>query len=444
GTNNIDHHHGRFPAADGSTLPWAWTDSIAGLDRASHIIILGGDPYHRQPIVDLRIRRAIRRGAQVYVVTPEPNRLDRLATGVIRYAAGQTGLIARALLNVVLSEELMRGAFAAGQGASVAMRRASLALDTPERVADLAQTDAEALRALAREIADATGAVLLYDEMATREPEGASLATDMLDLALLTDNFGHRGAGVGPLFEDNNSLGARDMGVLPDTLPGYRPVGDAAAREALGAAWGADLSDTPGLDYEALLDGGVKALYVMGADPLRHASPEQHARLAATEFLVAQDTFLTETAQVATVVLPAVSYTEKDGTFTNTERCVQVVRKAMLELPGARADWVILNNVAQALGLDWNYQSPAQILGEIARTVPLYAGASRRALGQTGARWPLAPGTPDAGGHPTLIGSPFLTWEMLAQGITEASLASSDHTESEKMAMASGHTEGQE
>ncbi len=443
GTNNIDHHHGRFPAPDGKALPWVWTDSIAGLDRASHIVLLGGDAYHRQPIIDLRIRRAIRRGAKVYVLTPEPNRLDRLATAAIRYAAGQSGLIARTLLNVVLSEGLTRGAYAEGHASDAQTRLSDITQDTPERVADLAQTDAAALRMLAREIAGATGAVLLYDEMATLEPSRASLAADLLDLALLTGNYGRRGAGVGPLFEDNNSLGARDMGVLPDTLPGYRPVSDTAAREALGAAWDADLSDAPGLGYDDMLGSGMKALYVMGANPMRHATSEQQSRLASTEFLVVQDTFLTETAQAATVVLPAVSYTEKDGTFTNTERCVQVVRKAMLELPGARADWAILNGVAQALGLDWNYQSPTQILGEIARTVPLYAGASRRTLGQTGARWPLAPGAPDTEGRTTLVGSPYLTWEMLAQGVAQGIPASSDHAGSGDLALAGGRAEGQ-
>ena len=136
------------------------------------------------------------------------------------------------------------------------------------------------------------------------------------------------------------------MGLLPDQLPGYVPVDDAQARAALAELWGTSVPADAGLDYDAMLDGGVHALYVMGADPARHATPEQLARLESMEFLVVQDLFLTETAQRATVVLPAVAYTEKDGTFTNTERCVQVVRRAMTELPGARADWDILSSVA--------------------------------------------------------------------------------------------------
>jgi predicted molibdopterin-dependent oxidoreductase YjgC len=203
------------------------------------------------------------------------------------------------------------------------------------------------------------------------------------------------------------------MGALPDLLPGYRPVSDASARAALAQAWSADVPQRPGLDYVAMAAGGVKALYVVGSDPLKHASPAGRDALARIEFLVVQELFLTETAQLAHVVLPSVSSTEKDGTFTSLERRVQVVRKAMLELPGARADWRIMVDVAQALGLDWSYRGAADVLAEIARVTPLYAGASRRGLGQTGAQWPLSPGAESGATH----GSPFLTREMLARGV---------------------------
>ena len=415
GTNNIDHYHGRFPQGE-REMPSAWSDSIAGLERASHIILLGADAYHRQPIVDLRIRRAIRHGARVWVLSPEENRLDRLAAGVVRFRAGQTGAIARALLQVVLSERLTRGSFAEQRQGSLAERLSTVADATPDTVAAAAGCDADVLRTLAREIAGAKGAVILYDEEVTREQTGGSLAGDVLDLALLTDNYGRPGAGVGPLLENSNSLGARDMGLLPKWLPGYRAVGDVEARAALNLAWGAQLSDAPGQDYDAMLAGGVKALYVLGANPAAHLDEQQRAQLAGLEFLVVQELFLTETAKLATVVLPAVSYAEKDGTFTSTERRVQVVRKAMLELPGARADWQILRDVARALDLDWNYSNTAQILAEIGATTPIYAGVSRRGLGATGAQWPLAP-VSDADGQRGVSGSPFLTWEMLTQGV---------------------------
>jgi NADH-quinone oxidoreductase subunit G len=414
GTNNVDHYHGRFPAVERDGLPWVWTDSIAGLDKASVIVLLGTDTYQRQPIIDLRIRRAIRKGARVYVVTPEPARLDRLAAGTIRYTAGQTGTVARALLSTVLSERLTRGDFATTHSDRVEALQSSLAGADADTLARSAGAEAEALRALAREIAQASGAVLLYDEMATREPTGATLPQDALHLAMLTDNYGRSGAGAGPLLEDNNSLGARDMGLLPDQLPGYLPLSDGAS---LAQAWGTELPTSAGKDYEAMLGGGVHALYVIGADPARHATPEQLAHLEALDFLVVQDLTLTETAQRASVVLPAVAYTEKDGTFTNTERAVQVVRRALGELPGARSDWQILNDLAQALGLGWNYNSPVEILAEIGQLVPLYAGVSRRGLGQEGVRWPFSAGTAAASGKPALVGSPYLTWNMAEHGV---------------------------
>jgi NADH-quinone oxidoreductase chain G len=416
GTNNVDHYHGRFPAPRQAGLPWVWTDSIAGLERASHIVLLGADPYHRQPIVDLRIRKAIRRGAKVYVLTPEPSRLDRLAAGTLRYAAGQTGAIARALLGIITDENLTRGDYAERHAREVEARKRELAQASPDAAARAAGVEPGALRELARELAQAEGAVLLYDEMATREPSGATLAADVLELALLTDNVGRAGAGAGPLFEDNNSLGARDMGILPDLLPGYLPVSDARGRQALAEVWGGRLPEIAGLDYDAMLNGGVNALYVLGADPANHATPAQLARLGELDFLVVEDLFLTETAKLADVVLPAVAYPEKDGTFTNTERCVQVVRRAMTELPGARADWQILTSLAKALGLGWSYLAPNDVLREIARVVPLYAGASRKALGFQGARWPLAISEANGAG-PALRGTPYLSWAMLEEGI---------------------------
>jgi NADH-quinone oxidoreductase chain G len=410
GTNNIDHYHGVFPAAGPGVAPWVWTGSLAGLEKASHIILLGADPYHRQPVLDLRIRKAIRKGARGFVVTPEPNRLDRLAAGSIRYMAGQTGAVARALLSLTLAEGLTRGEFATAHIEELARWRE--ANGPAEDAAKAAGVEIEALRALAREIAGAQGVIILYDEMATREPTGATLAADALLLAQVTDNSGRSGAGVGPLFEDSNSLGARDMGLLPDTLPGYQPLADAMARSVVGSAWGAQLSNEPGRDYDAMLSGGVRALFVLGADPARHATPEQLARLEELDALIVQDLFLTETAKRATIVLPGLSYGEKDGTFTNLDRRIQVVRKGMTELPGARADWEVLTTLARMMGLAWAYLSPNDILREVGRIAPIYAGVTRRALGELGLQWPLRAGAVGANRRTTIVGSETLSWPL--------------------------------
>jgi NADH-quinone oxidoreductase chain G len=408
GTNNVDHFHGRFPSPAPGALPWVWTGSIAGLDRAGVILLLGADPYQRQPVLDLRLRKAIRAGARIYILTDTPIRLDRLATATLRYRAGQVGTVARALLALLRAEGLAHGAHAdaAAQGA-------------PENAAALAAeagVDLEGLRAVVRAFTGAPAATILYDEQATLEPTGATLAADALELALLADQYGRPGAGAGPLLEDANSLGARDMGLLPDSLPGYAPVADDAARRQVGLLWGGDLSAAPGLAYDAMLAGGVKALYVMGANPARHAD------LSSMEFVVVQDLTLTETAQRADVVLPAVSYAEKDGTFTNTERCIQAVKRALLPLPGAKADWEILRDLARSLGAAWNYRSSAEVLAEIGQVAPIYGGVRRAALGASGLRWPLVAAASEDGEAP-LAGSDHLTWEHLRAGVSSAAAA---------------------
>jgi predicted molibdopterin-dependent oxidoreductase YjgC len=189
-------------------------------------------------------------------------------------------------------------------------------------------------------------------------------AADLQALAVVTDNIDRPGAGVGPLFEDANSLGARDMGLLPDALPGYR-----APTET-------------GLPYAEMLSSPeVKALYVMGANPVRHVS-----ELPVKDFLIVQDVMLTESAQQADVVLPAVTFAEKEGSMTNIDHHVQVIRRALRPLPGAKADWEILIEMARRLGKPWSYNHPRDVLLEIAHTNPFYAGLTLEGLGLQGVR----------------------------------------------------------
>src|SRR5579863_2466874 len=223
------------------------------------------------------------------------------------------------------------------------------------------------LRLLAHEIAESNGAIILYDEMATLAPGCSDLAADLQALAEITGNIGHAGAGVGPLFEDANSLGARDMGVLPDALPGYKP-----AKET-------------GMAYAEMLSSpNIKALYVMGANPARHL--EQKQLSSSIEFLIVQDIILTETAQQADVVLPAVTFAEKEGSMTNVDHHVQAIRRTLRPLPGARADWEILTDLAQHLGAHWDYGSARDILLEIAEHNPFYASLTWEDLGAQGIR----------------------------------------------------------
>ena len=362
GTPNIDHHHGNFPGLRDpySGTPWMMTNSIADIEKASHIVLIAADPYQRQPILDLRIKKAMRGGAKISIVHEEQTELDRFAAQKITVSQHGAGMAAKILLSAAVRYETMR---VPDDEVHERAMQADGEIRTYEKW--LGPEITEQLYDLAHEIAGAQGAIILYDEMATLAPGCEELAQDIHALAHVTGNTGHAGAGVGPLFEDANSLGARDMGLLPDALPGYQPA-----------------SET-GLGYDEMLNSPrIKALYVMGANPARHVE-----RLpAGLEMLIVQDITMTETARLADVVLPAVTFAEKDGSMTNIDHHVQAIRRALRPLPGAKSDLEIIMEIAKYMGQKWNYPGPREIFSEIARDNPFYAGLTWEDLGEQGIR----------------------------------------------------------
>jgi NADH-quinone oxidoreductase subunit G len=363
GTPNIDHHHGYFPGLRDQLTgkPWMMTNSIVDIEKASHIVLIAADPYERQPILNLRIKKALKSGAQIYIVNESETELDRFAVSKITVPQNGAGIVAKMLLKQVLNGEIVN----------------------PHKYEDIQkklQSEDESIRAagetfgvetttqlqhLAEALAGSEGAIILYDEMATLAPGCEDLAADLQALAVITDNVTRTGSGVGPLIEDANSLGARDMGLLPDALPGYQPAPE------------------KGLTYNEMLSSSdIRALYVMGANPLRHVE-QLPSNL---EFLIVQDILLTETAQQADVVLPAVTFAEKDGSMTNIDHHVQAIRHALRPLPGAKADWEILTEIAKYLGQKWTYSSPQDVLLEIAASNPFYTGLTWESLGSQGVR----------------------------------------------------------
>ena len=364
GTPNIDHHHGHFPGPRDSLTgrPWMMTNSIAEIEQASHIVLIAADPYQRQPILDLRIKKAMKAGAKIYIVNEDETELDRFAVQKIAIPQHGVGAAAKLLLNTLVRQETMKAPIEA-------LRARMLQEDATIRghEEEFGPEITAQLRELAHEIAEAKGAIILYDEMATLDPGCENLAEDLQTIAVVSGNINRPGAGVGPLFWDANSLGARDMGLLPDALPGYKPATET------------------GMPYAEILSSPeIKALYVMGANPFRHM--EQKERPSTLELLIVQDIFLTETAQQADVVLPAVTYAEKDGTMTNIDHHVQAVRHALRPLPGAKADWEIIIELAKSLGHKWSYTSPKEVLLEIAAHNPFYAGLDWEVLGLQGVR----------------------------------------------------------
>ena len=365
GTPNIDHHHGHFLGARDRLTgkPWMMTNSIQEIEKASHIVLIASDPYQRQPILDLRIKKAMKAGARIYIVNSQATELDRFAAARITIPVYGAGIAARLLLKYAQQHEAVKtDGF---EDISAKTQREGGVLNAAESSFGLELT--AQLQLLANEIVGAKGAIILYDETATLDPGCEDLAGDLQALAVLTNNIGRPGAGVGPLFEDANSLGARDMGVLPDALPGYQPTTEI------------------GMPYaEILTNPQIKALYVMGANPVRHLADKELS--AALEFLIVQDIILTDTAKQADVVLPAVTFAEKDGSMTNVDHHVQAIRRALRPLPGAKADWEILAGVARYLGARWDYAKPQDILLEIAENNPFYTGLTWEDLGQQGVR----------------------------------------------------------
>jgi len=359
GTPHVDHYHGYFPGPRDilTGKPWMMTNSIAEIEKASHIVLIASDPYQRQPILNLRIKKALKGGAKIYIVNEDVTELDRFAVNKITIPQNGAGaaakiLLKRALDSAILNPHQFDDLRAGLQQANVQAFEEAFGLEVTTL-----------LHHLADEIVEAQGAIILYDEMATLAPDSQDLAADLQALAYITDNFDRLGAGVGPLFEDANSLGVRDMGLLPDALPGYRPAPE------------------KGLPYDEMLSNPqIRGLYVMGANPARHVS-QLPPNL---DLLVVQDITLTETAQQADVVLPAITFAEKDGSMTNVDHRVQKNVHALRPLPGAKADWEILTRLANHLGQKWNYASPQDVLLEIAASNPFYSGLTWEDLGAQG------------------------------------------------------------
>ena len=278
--------------------------------------------------------------------------------------------------------------------------------NSPEAMEAATGVPAGEMRAAARLYATGGNAAIYYGLGVTEHSQGSTAVIAIANLAMATGNIGREGVGVNPLRGQNNVQGSCDMGSFPHELPGYRHVSDTPTRELFEAAWGVKLRAEPGLRipnmFEAALDGSFRALYCQGEDPAQSDPNTRHvqAALAAMECVVVQDLFLNETAKQAHVFLPGASFLEKDGTFTNAERRISRVRRVMPPLAG-KADWEVTMGLANALGYPMNYTHPAEIMAEIARLTPSFAGVSYDKLDRLGSlQWPCDADMPE--GTPTM------------------------------------------
>ncbi len=398
----------------------AMTNSIQDLGLARAFLVIGSNTTEQHPVIALQIKRAVRKGARLIVADPRAIELAELADVHLSHQPGTDLGLLNGLAQAILEEGRWDRDFVARRTENFDAFRASVAPYTPEFVERLTGVPAEKIRQAARLYATSRPAAIVYAMGITQHVAGHRNVLALANLAMLTGNVGMEGSGVNPLRGQNNVQGACDMGALPDVYTGYQKVVNPEARAKFEEAWGVPLPAEPGLTVvemtRAAAEGKVKAMYVVGENPMLSDPDLHHVReaLESLDFLVVQDIFLTETAQLADVVLPGASFAEKDGTYTNTERRVQLIRKAV-EPPGqARPDWWVVAELAERVQRDqgpvnFHYDSPAQIMEEIASLTPAYGGIRHERLGIQGLQWPCP--TTD---HP---GTPVLHRERFTRGL---------------------------
>jgi formate dehydrogenase alpha subunit len=411
-TNNVDHcarlcHSSTVLGLAATFGSGAMTNSISCMEQADCILVIGSNTTEQHPLIGTRILRSkTQRGAKLIVADNRRIRLARLADLHLRHKNGTDVALLNGLMHVIVRDGLEDKEFIRTRTENYDQLQNLLADYPPEKVADTCGITPDEIVRAARMFAEADKAMIVYSMGITQHTHGVDNVKSCANLAMLTGNLGRPGTGVNPLRGQNNVQGACDMGALPNVFTGYQSVTDPAVRAKFEKAWGVEnLPDKVGLTVTTAIDaaaeGRLKGLYIMGENPMLSDPDQNHVRkaLAQLDFLVVQDIFPTPTTELAHVVLPAVSYAEKDGTFTSTERRVQRVRQAVTPVGESRADWEILCDIAQRCGYrQMHYGSVGEILDEVAKVTPIYGGMSFGRLEQAGLQWPCPdsqhPGTP--------------------------------------------------
>jgi formate dehydrogenase alpha subunit len=384
----------------------AMTNTVADIEQADVILITGSNTTENHPVLSSVVKRAVTvKGAKLIVVDPRRIRITRYADKWLRQNLGTDVAWINGLMHVIIKEGLQAKQFIENRTEGFDELQKTVEKFTPDVVEQITGIPAQDIIDAARLYANAERGSILYCMGITQHTTGTDNVKSLANLAMLCGHMGIEGGGVNPLRGQNNVQGACDMGGLPDVYSGYQKVIDPDARQRMAEAWNVtELSDQPGMKATQMIpaahDGSLKALYIIGENPLVSDPDVNHAEksLNNLDFLVVQDIFLTETAKLADVILPTACYAEKDGTFANTERRVQRIRKAV-DPPGeSRDDWEIICEIAKRMGYSMNYDSSRQIMEEISRVTPSYAGISYDRIEHEGIHWPCPtaehPGTP--------------------------------------------------
>mgnify|MGYP002335892978 CR=1 FL=1 len=401
GTNNVDHctrlcHASSVAALMEGLNSGAVTAPFMAAKDADCIIVIGARPSENHPVAATYLRNAVRRGAKLIVMDPR-GRLQgtqRYATHALQFKSGTDVALLNAMLNVIIEDKLYDAQYVAAMTEGFDGFRASIKAFTPEYASALSGVPADRIREAALIYGEAERGMLLWGMGITQHLTGVDGALAMANLSILTGHVGRPGTGFIPLRGQSNVQGASDMQGQHNALPGYHSIKDPKDRAKFERAWGVPMPDNQFLTVvqleEGAVHGEIRGMYVMGENPMG-SSPDiaevEHG-LRTLDFLVVQDMFLSETAELADVVLPVASFAEKDGTFTNTERRVQLLRPAVAPPGAARPDWQIVCDIATAMGYPMSYPSTASIMDEIASLVPSYAGMQHHRLGNGGLQWP--------------------------------------------------------
>lgn len=370
------------------------TNSIEEIAGADFILAIGTNTTETHPIISLKVRKALSRGAKLVVMDPRKTEMAQMAHIHIQHRPGSDLALLNAMAQVIVANKLWDRDYVASRTEGFEEFCEVIKKYTPEAVQEVTGVEPELVRQVAKEYARTEKATILYTMGVTQHICGTDNVLAIANLAMLTGHVGKENAGVNPLRGQNNVQGACDMGALPNVLTAYQPVTNAAVRGRFEEAWGVKLPDKPGLTVGEMMDaayeGRVKAMYIVGENPVISDPNSNHVKeaLSRLEFLVVQDLFLTETARFAQVVFPAASFAEKDGTFTNTERRVQRVRKAIEPVGNSWPDWQIVCALATAMGYPMSYPHPAAIMEEIASLTPSYGGITYERLDQGSLQWP--------------------------------------------------------
>ena len=396
GTNNVDHCTRLCHASSVSALmetigSGAVTAPFSEAENAEVIIVIGANPTVNHPVAATFIKNAVKAGSTLIVMDPRGQALTRHATHMIQFKPSSDVAMLNGMINTIISEELYDQQYIDGYTEGFEELKKQTAQFTPERMAPLCGIEANKIKEIARIYAKANSALIFWGMGVSQHTHGTDNARCLISLALICGHVGRPGTGLHPLRGQNNVQGASDAGLIPMFYPDYKSVTDKDQLDRWERFWSTDLDREKGLTVveitDAMYERKIKGAYIMGENPAMSDPDQNHTReaLSRLEHLVVQDIFLTETAAFADVILPATAFPEKDGTFTNTDRRVQLGRKAVPAPGEAKQDWWIIQEIALRMGLSWNYTEPKDIFAEMRQVMPSLTGITWDRLEREGA-----------------------------------------------------------